>query len=103
MKRHPTFAYLFFAFLFSWMVAVPLALQRSGVLSTRLPYSLHYLMAFGPMLGALIVVSGTQGRAAWICIRRRRGDRHRLEIGSPTDWRDPGGSGVTEKRAEEAE
>ncbi|HEY6101771.1 MAG TPA: type II CAAX endopeptidase family protein [bacterium] len=56
------FAYLLLAFLFSWMVAVPLALQRSGVLSTRLPYSLHYLMAFGPMLGALIVVGVTQGR-----------------------------------------
>ncbi|HLA24284.1 MAG TPA: type II CAAX endopeptidase family protein [bacterium] len=64
MRRYPLVAFFVLAFLFSWLVAVPLALQRGGVLPARLPYSLHYLMAFGPMLAALIVVGATEGRPA---------------------------------------
>src|SRR3990170_3444114 len=64
MRRHPLLSFFTLAFLFSWLVAVPLALQRAGVLRTHLPYSLHYLMAFGPMLAALIVVAATEGRPA---------------------------------------
>jgi membrane protease YdiL (CAAX protease family) len=56
-------AFFFLAFLLSWLVAVPLALQRAGSLPGRLPYGLHYFMAFGPMLSALIVVTATEGRA----------------------------------------
>ena len=62
MRKSPLAAFFFLAFLLSWLVAVPLALQRMGVLPARLPYSLHYLMAFGPMLSALAVVAATEGR-----------------------------------------
>jgi membrane protease YdiL (CAAX protease family) len=63
MRRNPLAAFFVLAFLLSWLLAVPLALQRAGVLPARLPYSLHYLMAFGPMLSALLVVAATEGRA----------------------------------------
>jgi len=79
MKRGPLVAFFALAFLLSWLVAGPLALQRAGLLSLRLPYSLHYLMAFGSMLSALIVVGTTEGRpgpwAVLIVVRRQSGRR----------------------------
>jgi membrane protease YdiL (CAAX protease family) len=80
MRRSPVAAYFIFAFFFSWLVAVPLALQRAGVLSTHLPYSLHYLMAFGPMLAALIVVGATEGRRG---LGRFLARGFRLSVGWP--------------------
>jgi membrane protease YdiL (CAAX protease family) len=41
----------------SWTVAVPLALQAQGITHTHLPFTLHYLMAFGPALAALATAS----------------------------------------------
>jgi membrane protease YdiL (CAAX protease family) len=79
MRKTPLAAFFFLAFLLSWLVAVPLALQRMGVLPTRLPYSLHYLMAFGPMLSALAVVAATEGRVG---LRGFLARGFRLSVGS---------------------
>jgi membrane protease YdiL (CAAX protease family) len=55
VRRHPLSSYFFVAYAVSWSVAVPLALQARGVLPERLPWSLHYLTAFGPAAAALLI------------------------------------------------
>jgi pimeloyl-ACP methyl ester carboxylesterase/membrane protease YdiL (CAAX protease family) len=55
VKRHPLSSYFFVAYAVSWSIAVPLALQAQGVLPERLPWSLHYLTAFGPAAAALLI------------------------------------------------
>jgi membrane protease YdiL (CAAX protease family) len=39
----------------SWSIGVPLALQAQGVLPERLPWSLHYLTAFGPAAAVFLI------------------------------------------------
>ena len=53
--RHPLSAYYLLAYICSWSVAVPLALQGQGLVTLHLPLALHYLTAFGPAIAALIV------------------------------------------------
>lgn len=55
VKRHPLASYFFVAYVVSWSIAVPLALQALGVAFHRLPWSLHYLTAFGPAAAALLI------------------------------------------------
>jgi hypothetical protein len=54
VKRHPLASYFFVAYVVSWSIAVPLALQAQGVIAERLPWSLHYLTAFGPAAALLL-------------------------------------------------
>ena len=42
VKRHPLASYFFVAYILSWSIAVPLALQAQGFVFHRLPWSLHY-------------------------------------------------------------
>lgn len=55
---------LFFilAFAISWSIAVPLGLANQG-LGPPLPPTLHFLVAFGPAVAAIIVTALTGGRA----------------------------------------
>lgn len=57
------------AYLFSWLVSVPLALQAPALLNPNWPQWLHYLGAFGPLLAASVacLLSGglTSLRAFW--------------------------------------
>jgi len=55
IARHPLASYFFVAYAVSWSIAVPLALQAQGVISERLPWSLHYLTMFGPAAAALLI------------------------------------------------
>ena len=69
VKRHPLASYFFVAYGVSWSIAVPLALQAQGVVFHHLPWSLHYLTAFGPAAAALLITrllrkpAGTAERA----------------------------------------
>jgi membrane protease YdiL (CAAX protease family) len=54
LRRHRLSTYFFLAYAVSWSIAVPLALQAQGLLTTNLPWALHYLTAFGPAASALI-------------------------------------------------
>ncbi len=56
---------LFFllAFALSWLISLPLALARQGILPAVLPTWAHYLSAFDPLISALIVTGLTQGAA----------------------------------------
>ena len=55
-------AYFILAYVFAWAIEIPLALAKQGVIQPILPPWFHYLVAYAPMLSALIVTWGTQGR-----------------------------------------
>jgi membrane protease YdiL (CAAX protease family) len=63
ITRHPLSSYFFVTYAVSWSIAVPLVLQAQGVLSTHLPWALHYLTAFGPATGAILVARLLRGSA----------------------------------------
>jgi membrane protease YdiL (CAAX protease family) len=63
MRKHSLLAYFILAYAFSWSVGIPLALKAKGIIRTQIPFSLHYLIAFGPMLSALVVTGLTGGVA----------------------------------------
>jgi membrane protease YdiL (CAAX protease family) len=63
-KKHPLLVFFVMAYAFSWLVEIPLALEAQGVIQAQIPFSLHYLAGYGPLLSALIVtgmIGGTQG------------------------------------------
>lgn len=61
IQRHPLAAYILLAYGLSWVVQIPLALQAQGWMDERLPYGLHYLTGYGPLLSAVIVTAASQG------------------------------------------
>ncbi len=54
-------AYFILAYAISWSIGVPLALANQGIIPAILPQWTHYLVAYGPMLSALIVTWISQG------------------------------------------
>ena len=60
-KKHPLLAFFGLAYALSWVVEIPLALRAQGVIQADIPFALHYLAAYGPMLSALIVTGLTGG------------------------------------------
>lgn len=61
IKNHPLLTYFILAYLISWGIAFPLVAQTQGWLRTSVPFPLHYLTAYGPLLSALIITAFTQG------------------------------------------
>ena len=76
IRRHPLASFFVAAYAFSWSIAVPLALQARGVIAPRLPWTLHYLTAFGPALAALLVTLLTRDRST-------AAERDRRKVGTP--------------------
>jgi membrane protease YdiL (CAAX protease family) len=54
-------AYFILAYVLSWSIGLPLALAGQDIIPAILPTWTHYLVAFGPMLSALIVTGFTRG------------------------------------------
>jgi uncharacterized protein len=63
MKRYSLALYFFLAMLISWLIELPLIAVRQGWVDWSIPFSIHYLASFGPMLAALIVTALTSGTA----------------------------------------
>jgi membrane protease YdiL (CAAX protease family) len=61
-KRHSLFLFFVLAYALSWAVEIPLALRAHGLIAAPIPWSLHYLAAYGPLLAAIIVTGVTTGR-----------------------------------------
>ena len=64
VKRNDLLVFFILANLLSWTVGIPLALEAQGKGRAVVPYSMHYLYAFGPALAAIIVtglVNGLEG------------------------------------------
>ena len=54
-------AYFILAYAISWSIGIPLALANQGIIPAILPPWTHYLIAYGPMLSALIVTWISEG------------------------------------------
>lgn len=79
LMRYPLAAYWVLACAFSWLVSVPLALSAQGIITPPLPYELHYLSAYGPLLAAIVVTALTAGLEGLRNLGRRYAlDRTRL-------------------------
>ena len=63
LVRHPLLSFFVLAFALSWLIEIPLALQARGILNAHLPFGLHYLTGFGPLIAAVAAVYGTSGRS----------------------------------------
>ena len=63
IKRHPVIAYFMIAYVVSWSFEIPLALTQQRMISVQIPMWLHYFAALGPISGALIITSLTEGRS----------------------------------------
>ena len=61
-KRHSLVLFFVLAYALSWAVEIPLALRARGLIAAPIPWSLHYLAAYGPLLAAIIVTGLTDGR-----------------------------------------
>jgi membrane protease YdiL (CAAX protease family) len=61
-KRHSLLMFFVLAYGLSWAVEIPLALRAQGLIATPIPFSLHYLAAYGPMLAAILMTGVTSGR-----------------------------------------
>lgn len=81
LRRRSLIAYFVLTYLISWAIEVPLALSYQGIISTRIPFALHYVASFGPLLAAVIVTlaavgsvvytwlyNGTGGRLLWLVL-----------------------------------
>lgn len=63
-KKYELFGFFLLANLFSWVLGITLALEAQGKLEAGIPFSMHYLYAFGPTIAAIIMtwlVSGVEG------------------------------------------
>lgn len=54
-------AYFVLAYAISWAIGIPLALAKQGIIQPIFPFWFHYLVAYGPLLSALIVTWTTRG------------------------------------------
>lgn len=61
-KRHPLLMFFILAYAISWAIEIPLALRAQGVIHVPIPFGVHYLAAYGPMLAAIIVTGRTGGK-----------------------------------------
>jgi membrane protease YdiL (CAAX protease family) len=62
LRRRSLVAFFALAFFISWAIEIPLALTIRGYWRSNLPFSLHYLAGYGPMLSAIIVTALTGGK-----------------------------------------
>ncbi len=62
LQRHSLMIYVVLAYLFSWVIEIPLALQYRGVMDSSLSYTLHYLAGYGPLAAAFLVTKFSEGK-----------------------------------------
>ncbi len=61
IRRHPLITYFVLAYAISWAFEIPLAASKQGWIQFPIPFAIHYLASFGPMLSAFIVTGMTLG------------------------------------------
>jgi membrane protease YdiL (CAAX protease family) len=61
-KGYSLLMFFVLAYGLSWAVEIPLALRARGLIAAPIPWSLHYLAAYGPLLAAIIVTGLTDGQ-----------------------------------------
>src|SRR3954447_23420287 len=64
VKEHKLITYFIFAYAFSWIIVAPLVASAQGLTDVPVPFALHYLNDYAPLLAAIIttgITSGTDG------------------------------------------
>src|SRR5919202_4020896 len=64
IKAHPLIAYFALAYAISWIIVLPLVASAQGFIDVPVPFALHYVNDYGPLLAAIIVTriaSGADG------------------------------------------
>lgn len=62
-SRYPLTSYFLLAYLFTWVIEVPMLLEARGISTIHLPHWLEALAAFGPFAAALVVLRLDGNRA----------------------------------------
>ena len=71
LQKYSLPGYFILAYAISWTIGIPLALIAQGKLNWQIPFYVHYLYAYGPMLAALIIAGLTKGKAGIADIFKR--------------------------------
>ncbi|MBK9209650.1 MAG: hypothetical protein IPL71_15645 [Anaerolineales bacterium] len=71
IQKNSLLGYFILAYAISWTIGIPLALIAQGKVSWQIPFPLHYLYAYGPMLSALIMTGLTKGKSGIADIFKR--------------------------------
>ena len=71
LQKNSLLGYFVLAYAISWTIGIPLALIAQGKVDWQIPFPVHYLYAYGPMLSALIMTGFTKGRSGIADIFKR--------------------------------
>jgi membrane protease YdiL (CAAX protease family) len=71
LQKYDLLGYFLLAYTFSWTIGIPLALIAQGKLNWQIPFYVHYLYAYGPMLAAFIMTGLTKGKSGIADIFKR--------------------------------
>jgi CAAX protease family protein len=61
VKQHPLIVYLILAYAISWAIVSPLVASAQGFIDVPVPFALHYLNDYAPMLAAITTTRITDG------------------------------------------
>lgn len=80
VRQHQLVTYLILTYAISWIIVAPLIASAQGFIDVPVPFALHYLNDYGPLLAALITAGITSG-AEGIRDLTRRMVRWRVGLG----------------------
>ena len=61
IKAHPLITYFTLAYAISWIIVLPLVASVQGFIDIPVPFALHYVNDYGPLLAAIITTRITDG------------------------------------------
>jgi uncharacterized protein len=61
VKAHPLITYFALAYAISWVIVLPLVARKQGFIDMHIPFALHYLNDYAPLLAALITARIADG------------------------------------------
>ena len=62
VKEHPIITYFVLAYAISWIIVAPLVASAQGFIDVPIPFALHYLNDYAPLLAAIITTAVASGR-----------------------------------------
>jgi membrane protease YdiL (CAAX protease family) len=69
--RRSLIVFFVLAYALSWAIEIPLALRARGLIELPIPFAMHYLAAYGPMLAAILASGLIDGRAGLRALAKR--------------------------------
>jgi len=62
LKEHPIITYFALAYAISWVIVAPLVASAQGFIDVPVPFALHYLNDYAPLLATIITTAIASGR-----------------------------------------